>query len=93
LPFKRSVRQAQEMASTLKLAQVGGSDAHYAPEIGYAYTLIEAEPDCEKIVKAISKGLCQPLGKAIPLRLRLKREILSFKTHYLSKTHNLCSNH
>jgi predicted metal-dependent phosphoesterase TrpH len=93
LPFKRSVRQAHEMASKLKLAQVGGSDAHYAPEIGYAYTLVEAEPDREEIVKAISKGLCQPLGKAIPLRLRLKREILSFKTHYISRTHSLCSNH
>lgn len=79
-PFKRSTKKAQETASTLKLAQVAGSDAHYAPEIGSAYTLIEAEPNCEEIVKAISQGLCQPFGKAIPLKLRIKREILSLKS-------------
>lgn len=92
-PFKRSVKQAQKIASSLELAQVAGSDAHYAPEIGSAYTLIDAELDCEKIVKAISKGLCQPFGNAIPLRLRLNREILSFKSRYLSRMHDLCSDH
>lgn len=90
-PFKRSIKRAREMASSLGLAQVAGSDAHYAPEIGSAYTLVEAEIDCEGIVKAIQKGLCQPFGKAIPLRLRLNREILSFKSCYLSKAHDLCS--
>lgn len=82
-PFKRSVNQAQKIASSLELAQVAGSDAHYAPEIGSAYTLVEAELDREKIVKAISKGLCQPFGKAIPLKMRLNRKILSFKSRYL----------
>ncbi|MGB9960184.1 MAG: CehA/McbA family metallohydrolase [Candidatus Bathyarchaeales archaeon] len=92
-PFKRSVKQAQKIASSLELAQVAGSDAHYAPEIGFAYTIVEAEPDIEEIVKAIDKGLCQPFGKAIPLRMRLKREISSFKARFLSKTNGSCSNH
>ncbi|MEM3054356.1 MAG: CehA/McbA family metallohydrolase [Candidatus Bathyarchaeia archaeon] len=92
-PFKRSVKQAQKIASSLGLAQVAGSDSHYAPEIGSAYTLVEAEHDCEKIVKAISKGLCQPFGKAIPLRMRLNREILSFKNRYLSRARGSCSNY
>ncbi len=92
-PFKRSVKQAQKIASSLELAQVAGSDAHYAPEIGFAYTTVEAEPDIEEIVKAIDKGLCQPFGKAIPLRMRLKREISSFKARFLSKTNGSCSNH
>jgi hypothetical protein len=60
--------------------QVAGSDAHYGPEIGLAFTLVEAELDSEEIVKAISKGLCQPFGRAVPLKIRLKREILAFKT-------------
>jgi predicted metal-dependent phosphoesterase TrpH len=79
-PFKRSVEQARKIASSLGVAQVGGSDAHYAPEIGSAYTLIDAELNPEEVVRAISKGLCQPFGKAIPLTLRLKRKILTFKS-------------
>lgn len=83
-PFKRSVKKAQEIASTLKISQVAGSDAHYAPEIGSAYTLvnIEAELDCDEIFKAIKQGLCQPFGNAIPLMLRLKREILALKRKF-----------
>lgn len=80
-PFKRSVQKAKKIASSLGLAQVGGSDAHYAPEIGSAYTLVEAEPRIEEIVNAISKGLCQPHGKAISLTTRLKRKILTLKKH------------
>lgn len=92
-PFKPSVKKSQKIALSLGLAQVAGSDAHYAPEIGSAYTLVKSDLDCEEIVKAISKGLCQPFGKAIPLMLRLNREILSFKSQYLSRTFGLCSNH
>jgi len=79
-PFKYSVEQARKLACSLNLVQVAGSDAHYGPEIGLAFTLVEAELDSEEIVKAISKGLCQPFGRAVPLKLRLKREILAFKT-------------
>jgi len=78
-PFKRSVEKAREIAIKLGLPQVAGSDAHYAPEIGMAYTLVEAELDIDDVVKAISKGLCEPLGKAIPAGIRLKREILALK--------------
>ncbi|MEM3698056.1 MAG: PHP-associated domain-containing protein [Candidatus Bathyarchaeia archaeon] len=78
-PFKHSIRQSQKIASHVGSAQVGGSDAHYGPEVGYAYTIVNAESDVEDIVKSISNGLCQPFGKAIPLTTRLKREILVFK--------------
>ncbi|MEM3700854.1 MAG: CehA/McbA family metallohydrolase [Candidatus Bathyarchaeia archaeon] len=78
-PFKHSIKLGQRIASHFGIAQVGGSDAHYGPEIGYAYTIVNSEPDAENIVKSISNGLCQPFGKAIPLITRLKREILVFK--------------
>lgn len=83
-PFKRSVKKAREIALTLKMSQVAGSDAHYAPEIGSAYTIIDvkAELDCDEIFKAIKQGLCQPFGNAIPLMLRLKREILALKRKF-----------
>jgi hypothetical protein len=81
-PFNYSVKHSQKIASSLKIAQVAGSDAHYGPEIGYAYTLVNAESKVEEIVKSISRGLCQPFGGAIPITTRLRREILVFKRKF-----------
>jgi len=81
-PFKHSVKRSKKMASRLEVAQVAGSDAHYGPEIGCAYTIIESERTVEEIIKAISKGICQPFGGAIPLKTRLKRQLLLFKRRY-----------
>jgi predicted metal-dependent phosphoesterase TrpH len=78
-PFHRSVKQAQQLASNLRIPQVAGTDAHYALEIGCAYTLIDAELKTDEVIKAISKGSCKPLGRAIPWTLRLKKEILMAK--------------
>ncbi|MEM1589147.1 MAG: CehA/McbA family metallohydrolase [Candidatus Bathyarchaeia archaeon] len=80
IPFKRSVRMAREIALNLGLPRVAGSDAHYAPEVGTAYTIVETELDRDEIVKAIRKGFCEPFGNAISWRLRLKREILTIKS-------------
>lgn len=76
LPFGRSVKKSMQIASRFKLPCVAGSDAHYGPEIGHAYTLVEAESEVSSIVEAIHVGNCQPFGKAIPLGMRLKRELL-----------------
>jgi len=81
-PFNYSVRQSERLASRLRIARVAGSDAHYGPEIGYAYNLVDAELDVEKVIKAISKGLSQPFGRAIPLTIRLKRELLILKRKF-----------
>jgi len=81
-PFRYSVRRNQIIASRLGSARVGGSDAHYGPEIGCAYTLVDATSSVDDIIKAIGKGLCQPLGGAIPLGTRLKREFLMFKRNF-----------
>lgn len=72
-PFNRSVKHAELLASRLRMARVAGSDAHYGPEIGYAYTVVDAEPDVTEVIRAINKGLCQPFGNAIPLTIRAKR--------------------
>jgi len=81
-PFNYSVRRSEEIASRLGIARVAGSDAHYGPEIGYAYTLVNTEPEVDEIVKAISKGLCSPYGRAIPLTTRLKKELLVLKRKF-----------
>jgi predicted metal-dependent phosphoesterase TrpH len=75
-PFNYSVRHGEELASRLGISRVGGSDAHYGPEIGSAYTIVDAELKVEDIAKAISKGSCQPFGGPIPLTTRLKAELL-----------------
>jgi len=84
-PFNYSVKRSQQIASRLGVAKVAGSDAHYGPEIGHAYTLVDAELEVDKIIRAISKGLCQPFGKAIPFTTRLKRELLVLKKKFSSK--------
>lgn len=75
IPFGYSMRQSMKIASCLGKPRLAGSDAHYGPEIGCAYTLIHAEPDVSDIIKAITNGLCQPFGNSIPLATRLKRII------------------
>lgn len=79
VPFSFSVRKNRKMAAKLGFPQTGGSDAHYAPEIGMAYTLVDAETDIEEIVKAIKKGAVTPFGRSIPWSMRLKREFASIK--------------
>ncbi|MEM2971722.1 MAG: CehA/McbA family metallohydrolase [Candidatus Bathyarchaeia archaeon] len=79
IPFGCLVKKNRKIASKLGIAQVAGSDAHYSPEIGCAYTLVEAGLKVEEIIEAVRRGLCQPFGRAIPLTLRLKREALTLK--------------
>ncbi len=78
-PFKRSVRKAEEVAERFKLPRVAGTDAHYAPAIGYAYTVVDAESSVDAVVKAIAAGHCQPFGKPVPLRLKLEKYYHYFK--------------
>ena len=73
-PFGRCKRKATEIAQKLHLPQVGGTDAHYGPAIGFGYTAIESEPTVEAIVEAILKGNCQPFGQAVPFTLTLLRQ-------------------
>lgn len=78
-PFKRSVRKAEELAARFKLPRLAGTDAHYAPSIGYAYTVVDAEPKAEAIAKAIAAGHCEPFGEPVPLKLKLKKYYHYFK--------------
>jgi predicted metal-dependent phosphoesterase TrpH len=73
IPFGYTVKQNAKIAFRLGKPQLAGSDAHYGPEIGCAYTLVDAEPDVNSILKAIRRGHCQPFGNSIPFRIWLKR--------------------
>jgi len=78
-PFNYSVKNAQKIASRLGIPRVAGSDAHYPPEIGYAYTLVDASSNVDDVVRSIHKGSCQPFGRAIPIKVKLKKELATLK--------------
>ena len=75
IPFGFAVKQSMKIASRLGKPRLAGSDAHYGPEIGRAYTIVNSEPDVNDVVKSIRKGLCQPFGNSIPWTIRLKRMV------------------
>ena len=78
-PFNRSVRKSEEVAARFKLPRVAGTDAHYAPAIGYAYTVIDAEVNADAVAKAIIAGHCQPFGAPMPLGIKLEKYYHYFK--------------
>lgn len=79
-PFKKSVEKAEEAAKKLRLSRVGGTDAHYGPQIGYGYTVIEAaEPSVEAVAKALVDGHCQAFGQPVPPVLNFQQQVLRFK--------------
>jgi predicted metal-dependent phosphoesterase TrpH len=81
-PFSRATRKAHQLAERLKLPKVAGTDAHYAPVIGQAYTLIDSEANVEAIIKAITAGRCEPTGTAMPLSMRLSNQTRYLRQHF-----------
>jgi predicted metal-dependent phosphoesterase TrpH len=79
-PFKNSVKKAEKSAERFGLSRVAGTDAHYGPQIGYAYTVIEAaEPNVEAIAKAIVDGDCHPFGQPVPPILNVQQQFQRLK--------------
>ncbi len=82
VPFHVFTWLSKRFADRLGLPQTGGSDSHYAPEIGAAYTVVEADPDVDEIVDAVKKGATVPEGNAIPWKIRVERTALKFKRKF-----------
>lgn len=79
IPFQFFTNLNKRFATRLGLPQTGGSDSHYAPEIGAAYTVVEADPYVDEIVDAIKRGATVPEGNAIPWKMRMARAALGWK--------------
>jgi predicted metal-dependent phosphoesterase TrpH len=73
-PFNRCKRKAETLAQELNLPRTGGTDAHFAPTIGYGCTAIDSEATVEAIARAIIEGKCEPFGQAVPFTLTLQRQ-------------------
>lgn len=84
-PFGSASRKADQLAERLGLPKVAGTDAHYGPVIGRTFTLIDAEPNVEAVVKAIANGLCQPYGKPISMLMRIENQGRFFKKYLKNK--------
>ncbi len=79
VPFSVLTYYSKRFADRLGLPQTGGSDSHYAPEIGSAYTVVDADSDVDEIVDAIKRGAAFPMGNGIPWKTRLERTVLGLK--------------
>jgi predicted metal-dependent phosphoesterase TrpH len=84
-PFGRTTRKSKQLAKRLSLPQVAGTDAHYGPVIGQAYTIIESEADVDAVVEAVQKGRCQPAGSPISLLMRLENQGRFFWKYFKNK--------
>jgi predicted metal-dependent phosphoesterase TrpH len=79
VPFSVLTYFSRRFAEGLGLPQTGGSDSHYAPEIGSAYTVVEADSDVDEIVDAVKRGAAFPMGRGVPWKTRLERAALTLK--------------
>jgi predicted metal-dependent phosphoesterase TrpH len=69
--FARDARKSCELARSLSIPMVAGSDSHTWQTVGDAYTLIDATADIEAILYAIRLGHTSIVGKASPWKYRL----------------------
>lgn len=80
-PFRSASSKAEKIAQRFGLPRVAGTDAHYGPVIGCAYTAIDSELNLEDILEAIMKGRCKPAGGSISLRMRIQNQGRFFKKY------------
>jgi len=73
-PFRSASSKAEKLAERFSLPRVAGTDAHYGPVIGCAYTVIDSELNLESILGSIIKGRCEPAGCSISLVMRLQNQ-------------------
>jgi predicted metal-dependent phosphoesterase TrpH len=80
-PFRSASRKAEKLAQRFNLPRVAGTDAHYGPVIGCAYTVIDSELNLKAILEAVVKGRCEPAGGSIPFLVRLENQGRFFKKY------------
>jgi hypothetical protein len=59
--------KAARMARRIGKPCVGGSDAHNSRYVGFGWTIVDAERDCDSILAAIRAGKTRAGGKMTPL--------------------------
>jgi predicted metal-dependent phosphoesterase TrpH len=82
MPFQLFTSLSKRFAARLGLPETGGSDSHHGPEIGAAYTVVEADSEVDEIVEAIKRGAAVAKGQGIPWKIRMKRAALGLKKNF-----------
>lgn len=85
-PFRSASSKAKKLSERFGLPRVAGTDAHYGPVIGCAYTVIDSELNLESILKAIVDGRCEPAGGAISLGMRIQNQGRFFKKYMRNRS-------
>lgn len=83
IPFSVLTYFNQKFASNLNLPETGGSDSHYAPEIGSAYTVVDSDLNVDDIVGAVKSGSTFPVGNGVPWKIRFERAAFGLKKRIL----------
>lgn len=78
-PFFLSTYLSRRLAAELSLPQTAGSDSHIPQTIGMAYTVIDADPEVDEIIRAIKMGATIPIGRPVPWMMRIRKLALSLK--------------
>ncbi len=73
IPFSVITYYSRKFAERLGIPQTGGSDSHYAPEIGLAYTMVKSDSDVDEIGCALKRGTAFPVGRGVPWKTRFER--------------------
>jgi predicted metal-dependent phosphoesterase TrpH len=73
VPFGVLTYFSKRFATRLGLPQTGGSDSHYAPEIGSAYSVVDSGSSVDEIVSAVTKGNVSAEGRGLPWKIRFGR--------------------
>ena len=73
-PFRSASLKAEKLAEQFDLPRVAGTDAHYGPVIGCAYTAVDSELNVEAILEAIMGSQCKPAGGPLTLMMRLQNQ-------------------
>jgi len=79
VPFSVLTYFSKRFAESLGLPQTGGSDSHYAPEIGSAYTVVDAGNDVDEVIEAVKRGAAFPTGNSVPWKIRFERAMIGLK--------------
>lgn len=78
--LRRYNNSASELADRLNLAKLGGSDAHWAPIVGDAFTIVESPNNTmEAVLDAVKKGRTRAYGSETQISSTLQSALRKLK--------------
>jgi len=76
-------KKAEKIAQRYKKPMVGNSDAHTFWQVGYTYTLVDADKTVDSVISAVKKGRVRVVTRPLPYIRFLRRLLMALKTYAL----------